>query len=214
LAIESNRTLGGISACLFLIGVVSQITSLFQIIFPKSIGFALLSGVGGIFSVLSFVGLILFLIAMYGFSKDYKEPKIFSNILNGLIFTIAAAFVAGLILVAIMLLNLANLFPNLSSSAASSTQISPSVSKIFSEALPIFSIVGVIWIAFNVLSLNMLADKSEVPLFRTGAKVLLAGALVNIVIAIIFAIVSFYVSISFNTLLALIVVGGLVQDAA
>ena len=214
MTIESNRTLGGISACLFLIGVVSQITSLFQITFPKSIGIAILSGVGGIFSVLSFVGLILFLIAMYGFSKDYKEPKIFSNILNGLIFTIAAAFVAGLILVAIMLLNLANLFPNLRSSATSSTQISPSLSKIFSEALPIFSIVGVIWIAFNVLSLNLLGDKSGVSLFKTGTKVLLAGALVNVVITIIFVIVGFYVSISFNTLLALLVVGGLVQDAA
>jgi uncharacterized membrane protein/ribosomal protein L40E len=214
LAIESNRTLGGISACLFLIGIISQITSLFQITFPKSIGIALLSGIGGIFSVLSFVGLILFLIAMYGFSKDYKEPKIFSNILNGLIFTIVAAFVAVLILVAIVLLNLTNLFPNVGSSAASSTQIPSSISKILSEALPVLSIVGIIWIAFNVLSLNLLGDKSKVSLFKTGAKVLLAGAILNVVIAIIFAIVGFYVSISFNTLLALLFVGGLVQDAA
>ncbi len=214
MTIESNRTLGGISACLFLIGIVSQITSLFQITFPKSIGIAILSGVGGLFSLLTFVGLILFLIAMYGFSKDYKEPKIFSNILNGLIFTIVAAFAAGLILVAIVLLNLTNLFPNAGSSAASSTQITSSMSKIVSEALPVFSIVGIVWIAFNVLSLNLLGDKSKVPLFKTGAKVLLSGALLNVVIAIIFAIVAFYVSISFNTLLALLVVGGLVQDAA
>lgn len=214
LTIESNKTLGGISACLFLIGVVSQITSLFQITFPNSIGIVILSSIGGIFGVASFVGLILFIAAMHGFSKDYKEPKIFSNIINGLIITILAAVTVGAIFIVVVLLNLANLFPTLSSSATSSPQISSSMSKIFSEALPFFSLVGVIWIAFNVLSLNLLSDKSKVPLFRTGAKVLLAGALVNILIAIIFALIGFYISISFSDLSVLLIIGGVVQDVA
>ena len=214
LTIESNRTMGGVSAILILIGIISQLTSLFQATFPNSIAIAIFSGIGGIFSVLSFVGLILFIIAMYGFSKDYREPKIFSNILNGLIITIIAAIIVGAIFVIAVLFNLANLFPNLGSSASSSSQISSSLSKLFSEALPFFSLVGVIWIAFNVLSLNLLADKSRVSLFKIGAKVLLAGALVNVVLAIIFAVVGFYIVISTNVLLALLVVGGLVQDIA
>ena len=36
LTIESNRTLGGIAACFTLIGVVSQVSTLFQYIFPNS----------------------------------------------------------------------------------------------------------------------------------------------------------------------------------
>lgn len=214
MTIESNRTLGGISACLILIGAISQITSLFQYIFPNSIGIVVFSGIGGLFGILSFVGLILFLIAMYGFSKDYNEPKIFTNILYGLIITIIAAVVLVAIFVVVILFNLSTLLPNFSSSATSSSQISSSMSKIFSETLPFFSLVGVIWIAFNVLSLNLLADKSKVPLFRTGAKVLLAGALVNIVLAIIFAVVGIYVAIPLNSLFALFIVGGLVQDVA
>ena len=77
-----------------------------------------------------------------------------------------------------------------------------------------FSVVGIIWIAFNVKAFNLLSYKSKEPLFRTGAKVLLAGALVNIVIAIIFAVVGSYVSVSLTTLLVLLTIGGLVQDAA
>ena len=61
---------------------------------------------------------------------------------------------------------------------------------------------------------NLLSDKSKVPLFRTGAKVLLAGALVNIVIAVIFAVGGFYVLLSLNTLLALLTTGNLVQSVA
>ncbi len=214
MTIESNRTLGGISALLFLIGAVSQITSLFQYTFPNSIGIAILSGIGSVFGFVSFVGLILFLVAMYGFSKDYKEPKIFNNLIYGIIITIVAAIVAVAILVVVILLNLTNIFPNLSSAVPSSPQISSTMSKILNEALPIFSLIGIIWIAFNVLSLNLLADKSKVLLFRTGAKILLAGAIVNIVIAIISALVGFYVAISFNALLSFLLIGGFVQDVA
>jgi uncharacterized membrane protein len=78
----------------------------------------------------------------------------------------------------------------------------------------LFSLVGIIWIAFNVKAFNLLSDKSNVPLFRTGAKVLIAGALVNIVIAIIFAVVVSFVTVPLNTLLALLTIGGLVQNVA
>ncbi len=186
----------------------------FGYLFPQSTGALILAGIGGLFGILSFVGFLLFLVAMYGFSKDYQEHRIFSYLLYGIIITIVAAVILVAILVIVILFNVATLFPNLSSSASSSTQISSEMSKIFSLIFPLFSLVGIIWIAFNVKAFNLLSDKSNVPLFRTGAKVLIAGALVNIAIAIIFAVVGSYVAVSLNTLLALLIIGSLVQDVA
>ena len=213
MTIESNRTLGGVAAILMLIGIISQASTALRYVFPNSLGASILTGIGGLFGVLSFVGFLLFLFAMYGFSKDYQEHRIFSYLLYGIIITIVAAVVVLAIFFIVILFNFVNIFPNLSSSAPSS-QISSEMSKIFSLVLPLFSLVGIIWIVFNVKAFNLLSDKSKVPLFRTGAKVLLAGALVNIVIAIIFAVVSSYVSVPLNALLAVLTIGSLVQDVA
>ncbi len=213
MTIESNRSLGGIAAILTLLGILSQLSTIFRYAFPNAIGLNILfSVVGGLIGILAFVGFILFLIAMYGFSKDYNDHRIFSYLLYGIVITIVAAVIMIVIFVIVILFNFAVMFP--SSSAASSSQISSSISKIFSLILPLFGLVGVIWVVFNVKAFNLLSDKSKVPLFRTGAKVLLAGALVNVVLAIIFAIVGFYVSISLNNLLALLTVGFIVQDVA
>jgi uncharacterized membrane protein len=205
LTIESNRTLGGVAAILMLIGVISQASTVFGYVFPRSTGTLIFAGIGSIFGVLSFVGFLLFLVAMYGFSKDYQDHRIFSYLLYGIIITIIAAVVLLAILFIVILFNVATLFPNLSSSASQSTQISSQMSRIFGLLFPLFGLVGIIWIAFNVKAFNLLSDKS---------KVLIAGALVNIVLAIIFAVIGTYVSVSFNTLLALLTIGGLVQDVA
>ena len=214
MTIESNRTLGGVAAILMLIGVISQLSTGFGYVFPHSAGAVIFSVIGGLFSVLSLVGFLLFLIAMYGFSKDYQDHRIFSYLLYGIIITIVAFVIVFAIFVIIILFNFANIFPTFSSSAPSSSQISSQMAKTFSLVLPLFSLVGIIWIAFNVKAFNLLSDKSKVPLFRTGAKVLLAGALVNVVLAIIFAVVGLYVSLSLNALFALLTVGSIVQDVA
>ena len=214
MTIESNRTLGGAAAILMLIGVISQASTAFGYLFPRSTGTAILAIIGGLFSIFSFVGFLLFLVAMYGFSKDYQDHRIFSYLLYGIIITIVAAVILLAILVIVILFNLSTLFPNLSSSAPPSSQITSEMSKIFGFVFPLFGLVGIIWVASNVKAFNLLSDKSEVPLFRTGAKVLLGGAIVNIVIAIIFAAVSSYVAVSLSTLLALLTIGGLVQSVA
>jgi uncharacterized membrane protein len=214
LTIESNKSLGGIAAFLLLIGVISQIATLFRYVFPNSTGALIVAGIGGLFGILSFVGFVLFLVAMYGFSKDYQEHRIFSYLLYGIIITIILFVILFAILFVFILYNLATLFPSISYSAPSSPQLTSEISKMFGLVLPLFSLVGVIWIVFNVKAFNLLSDKSKVPLFRTGAKVLFAGALANIMIAIIFAAVSTYTVISINTLLALLTIGGFVQDIA
>jgi uncharacterized membrane protein len=214
LTIESNRTLGGVAAILTLLGIFSLIASLFHYIFPNSTGISLVYlGVGGIFGALALVGFLLYLIAMYGFSKDYNEHRIFNYLLYGIVVTIVAAVIVVVIALLVILSSFASLFPNIGSSTSSSQMFS-SFSKTFSEISPFFGLVGVIWIAFNVKAFNLLSDKSKVPLFRTGAKVLLAGALVNIVISIVFAVVGFYVSLSINSLFALLTIGNFVQNIA
>ena len=95
MTIESNRTLGGIAACFTLIGVVSQVSMLFQYTLPNSSpAYIAISAISGIVGVLGLVGFILFLIAMHGFSKDYGENRIFSYILYGLIVSIVAGVIA------------------------------------------------------------------------------------------------------------------------
>ena len=93
LTIESNRTLGGVAAILMLIGVISQASTAFEVCFSQFAGASIFTGIGGLFGVLSFVGFLLFLVAMYGFSKDYQEHRIFSYLLYGIIITIVAAVV-------------------------------------------------------------------------------------------------------------------------
>ena len=114
MTIASNRSLGGVGAILTLLGIFSQVTSLFHYIFPNSTGLSLISiGVSGIFGALAIVGFLLFLIAMYGFSKDYNEHRIFSNLLYGIVITIIAVVVAIVIAVIIIIFNFATLFSNL-----------------------------------------------------------------------------------------------------
>ena len=180
MTVESNRTIGGLAAIFMLIGVISQVSAAFRYIFPHSIGISILAGIGVLFSLLSFVGFPLFLIAMYGFSKDYQDHRIFSYLLYGLIITIVVAVITVAILFVAILVNLATLFPNFSSSTLPSGQISSEMSRIFGLVFPLFGLVGIIWVAFNVKAFNLLSDKSKVPLFRTGAKVLIAGALVTL----------------------------------
>jgi uncharacterized membrane protein len=83
-----------------------------------------------------------------------------------------------------------------------------------SPFLAVFSFVGVIWVVFNVLAFRLLGEKSGVPLFRTGALVLLAGAVVNVGVGIIFALMVYLGSIDYSTYLLAAIPGGLVQDVA
>jgi uncharacterized membrane protein len=57
---------------------------------------------------------------MYGFSKDYGEHKIFNYKLYGIIYTIVAAVIVGIIAIAVVL---ANIIPTLNTSTTSPTQI-------------------------------------------------------------------------------------------
>jgi uncharacterized membrane protein len=215
LTIQTNRTLGGIGAVFSVLGVVSSISSVFLYGYPTSSGaklsLALISGVVGLFA---FVGFILFLIAMYGFSRDYNDHRIFNYLLYGFLGTIVAVVIAVIVVVVVFLSNLGSIIPNLNQSTTTPSQVSTSMLTFMSPYLAVFSFVGVIWVLFNVLAFRLLGEKSGVPLFRTAALVLLAGAIVNVGVGIMFALLMYWGSIDYTTFLLASIPGGLMQNFA
>ncbi len=206
--------LGGVGACLTLLGVISTVLTLVRYAYPDSSPANLaFSSVTSVVGLLAFVGFILFFVAMYGFSKDYGEHKMFDYILYGLIITIVAAVIAAVIMFAFFLANLTSIFPNLGSQAPS-PQATPAILPFMAPFLAVFGFISLINVVFTVLALNLLAVKSGVPLFRTSAKVFLAGAVVQIAAGIVFAVLAASGQVSIDMIALVAVPGGLVQYIA
>jgi uncharacterized membrane protein len=206
--------LGGVGACLILLGVISTVLTLARFAFPDSLGMNLAYSLAtSVIGILALVGFVLFFIAMYGLSKDYNEHRIFDYVLYGLIITIVAAVIAGLILIVYFFTNLASIFPNLNVTP-SSPQINSTMLSALAPFLGVFGFITLINIVFNVLALNLLASKTQVRLFRTTAKVFLAGAVVQIAAGIVFAVWASSGSVSLDTIALVSVPGGLVQYIA
>jgi uncharacterized membrane protein len=208
--------LGGIAAIFSALGIVNLVISVFQY-GGVNLGIANLGllGVAGIFSALAFVGFLLYLVAMWGFSKDYAENKIFHYLLNGLITCIIVAVVAAAIGFFFLFAILLNTIPLHSTTPPiPSSEILSSITPYLLPLIPVFSAITLLWAWFNFKALNLMADKTVVPLFRSGAKVFVAGAALNIAITIAFAVIGQYVSLSFNAISILSVPGGIVQTGA
>jgi uncharacterized membrane protein len=209
MTIQSIRSLGGIGSILVALGALSSVFSVIRILFP--ISGALYSGlslIGDVISFVSFIGFILFLVAMYNSSRQYNEHKIFNYILYGIIATIAAGLILGIVFALFFLGSF------LGGSSFSTTTMSSSIPNSLEDSLaifmPVFGLVGLIYIGFTVKSLNLLSAKSQVPLFNTAAKVFLIGAVVQIVMVTVFAILNF--SLDMYSVLSL--PGGIIQYLA
>jgi uncharacterized membrane protein len=197
------------------LGAVGSVFSLIELSNLGSTGVVnpVVAAVSSVVGAAAFVGLILFLVAMYGFSKDYRESRIFNYILYGIIAAIVAAIVAAVITFAVFLVNLASIFPTFNPSMPpSSTDIASSMWSRMSPVLVIFAGIGLMVVVLEVKALNLLAKKSEVPLFRTGAWVLLAGGVLSVVVGIVFAVLMYNSVIDYQTLAAAGLPGGLVQN--
>jgi uncharacterized membrane protein/ribosomal protein S27AE len=211
--IETNRSLGGIGSILSLVGVVSTIITLIEYglgnytqFNASRFGSLIMSGGVGI---LAFVGFILFFVAMYGFSKDYGERRIFNYLIYGLVGTIIAGAVIGIIWFA---LTFASIFSNFSN-------VNPPLSSniMMQYTAPLTGAIGVatlIWVYFNFKAYNLLGDKSEVPLFRIGAKILLAGAILNIIMGALVAGLTLTGAIDLSTFTLALTPGAIVAYAA
>jgi len=209
MSVESNRNLGGIGSILSLLGIISTTATLVQysiggLTTQVSASMLGLLGVTGILGFVAFIGFILFLVAMYGFSKDYAERRIFSYIIYGIIGGIVSGLIVGVVSVAVTFASIFN------RSSLPSSSVSP-FTVVMTAALTIASLV---WVYFIVKSYNLLGDKSEVPMFKTGAKILLVGVILNIVLNMVFAALILNGSIPANALLLASVPGGILNYVA
>jgi uncharacterized membrane protein len=213
MTIESNRTLGGIGALLTLTGVVSTILTIIESGNPASTNFAVL-GVSSIIGFLTFIGFILFLVAMHGFSRDYAEHRIFRYILYGFLAALVSAIVIAVIWVSFTIVNVFSAISNNPSVPANSSAIQTLLAPYLSPLGAAFSVVALVYALFNYKAYNLLADKSGVRLFGSAAKILVLGAIVNIAVEVTFAVLGFTGSIDLTTLALAAVPGGLIQYLA
>jgi uncharacterized membrane protein len=172
---ESTKIMGGVGAVLMFLSVIP-------------INYAM---------ILSLVGLILVLTALYGFAGVYRERGIFNNFLYGILVGIVGAVVAVAVAFASVLTSLTTLlhalYPGWNGDWMALSGLTPDISGITpGDVMPLLGglimVVVVIWVAIIIAaflmrrSLNALAAKTNVNLFSTAALVLLIGAFLVIVV--------------------------------
>jgi uncharacterized membrane protein len=204
LAIESYRSIGGIGAGLTVVGAVGSVLSVFEFATPSSSSASLaLLVASGIIGVITFVGFVLFLVGMYGLSREYREHNILNYIIYGIVATVIAAVVAFALLLAFTLANF-----------GIASSVSPTQSNILSflaPAIPVLGFIGLINVVFNVLAFNLLSKKSGVSLFVSGARILLLGAIISVVIGFVVAAFSADLVTTIDSISVAVVPGALVQ---
>ncbi len=212
MAVQSNKTLGAIGACLTLTGVISTVITIIEQVngFPTDrVGFWVTSVV----SLLAFVGSILVLVAMYGFSKDYSERRIFTYLIYGIVAALVSGVVIGVAWFGFTLIGLLSQFSNVGSSASSS-QIQALIAPYVSALIPAMSVVSIVVMFFVYRSYNLLAHKSGVPLFRTAAKTFVLSAIVNIILGTVFAVLAYTSGIQYTTIVLALAPGAFIQYVA
>ncbi|MCW4025623.1 MAG: DUF996 domain-containing protein [Candidatus Bathyarchaeota archaeon] len=203
MTVASNRMLGMVGSLLMVVSGAGSVLTVAGNAASAvgTINWLVLGVFGGLLGLAGFVGIILFLVSMFGLSRDYKEHGIFNNILYGAIAFIATAAIVGVIIgITALLFSASELNPNLTPNPVSVVSIAdtPSfTSELLSVSEPVIAgLATVMFAVFFIRSLNVLAEKSGVALFKTTAKVLLASAITIAVIDIVAAILVLNTSFS------------------
>jgi uncharacterized membrane protein len=169
--VETSKNLGGVGAILLVVGALA--------------GFAY-----GAAGVLDLVGLILVLIAMKGFADHYHEGGIFNNALYGVITAIigVAAFAAVVVVAILNVIATGIDITDPNSWTARFTDFSSFWNQFSSVVIGIVAALVVLFVLFVIAfvffrkSLNTLAEKSGVGMFRTAGLLMLIGAVLTIIL--------------------------------
>jgi len=214
MAIGSNRMLGGVGASLLVVGAFSPL-----LVFPRLLDMYSTGAIAGasspflsVLGLAGLAGLILFMVAMKGFSRDYKDSGIFNNALYGVLSSIIVAVLAVGLTVAVVLMNFSSLIQTLT--LFPSQHIFQSVIGYVVPVMPVVSFAGLAQALFTMRAFNLLAAKSEVRLFRTAGWALVAGSLLAIVLASVGALLFFTASLSAITVLTIPIIGTMVSYLA
>ncbi len=179
MTVTTNKQIGLVASLLAVLSLVyalfSAAQSGYSLAGASPFGFTI-----GLFLLpLGFIGFILFLIAMYGFSKDYQDNAIFNYVLYGFILGIVFAVIVTVIAAFFLVSSIGNLVLT-----PTGPNPGPQFLQDFLENfLPLFlvaPIVGLIPALFNMLAFNRLANKSGVRLFRVVGLLGVIAAIVGI----------------------------------
>ena len=129
-------------------------------------------------SILSFVGIILFIIAMHHLSQYFNEPSIYKNALYGFLINIAGGVIAMVVLLFLFVTT------RLFSPSANSSSVAPIAVTFIVSFLTLFAvtfIVGVSAAVFYMRAFNQLGDKSGIHNFQNAGLLYLLGTVLAIV---------------------------------
>ena len=215
MAVGSNRMLGGVGASLLVVSAFSPLLVLPRLLDYYSTG-AMTGDSSPFLSVLGLAGLaglILFLVAMKGFSQDYKDSGIFNNALYGVLSSIIVAVLAAVLIIVVVLLNFSSMIQTLNP-VPQPTDIFQSVVGYVVPVMPAVSLAGLAQSLFMLRAFNLLAAKSEVRLFRTAGWALVAGSLLAIVLASVGVLLFFEASLSASIVFTVPIIGTMVSYLA
>ena len=210
MSLESGRKLGLTASLIQVImPVITVITIVFRAIFlglsATSTGsnltfpsFSLIyTGVLALFGILTFIGIILFVVAMHRLSQYYNEPGIFKNVLYGFILNV----VGGIAVIAIyFVLILTGSIPRTGTALTGTTLTQFIVG--FLAVVVIALVLGIISAVLYMRAFNMLAEKSGRGSFKTVGLLYLLGIVLTIVLIgpLLSWIAWIYAAIAFNSL--------------
>jgi uncharacterized membrane protein len=210
MSIQSGRTLGGAGATLVALSAVTSVFTIIRYLSPNSAELnSVLSSTGVLISLLSFIGFILFFVAMFNFSREYNEHKIFHYILYGIILNIIAGVIASITMLAFSLADLSRISVSISPSEIPSYLLGS-----VSPFVPIFGLVSLLYLVFMVQALRILGRKTQDHTFNNAGKIFLVGALVQIVAGVGLAVWASINTVSLDLYSLVFVPSGLVQSVA
>jgi uncharacterized membrane protein/ribosomal protein L40E len=201
--------LGGVGSLMILVGSVFSLLSLARYVFP-SVGLAF-TVFTGLLAVLSFVGFILFMIAMNGLANSYKDRGIFDNALYGIIIIIVGGVIAGAVAFFLVLSSILHAGLNTPSTLDS---VLPTITGSFIPLILIGAVFGLVQAWFFYRAFSRLAAKSQVSLFRTGGLLFMAGVAVSMTFFLIGAVLVYADLVPVEGMFVMGSVGGVVSYAA
>jgi uncharacterized membrane protein len=174
MTLESSKNLGGIGAILMFIGVLPYVS---------------------FYGIISLVGLILVLVAMYGLANYYRESGIFNNALYGVIIAIVGVVLFVIVAVYALFdfftgLGLTIGIGNMADWAAGLSQIDWtnigfSLIGKFAAYILLDLVVLFVFIIITAIflrkSLRLLSAKTGVGMFGTTGLIILVGAVLTII---------------------------------
>jgi uncharacterized membrane protein len=196
MTVASNRTLCGAGSSLMALGFIGVLLSMLRNVFSSSALSIIVTF--GVFDFLvgavAFVGFILFFVGMYGLSKDYNAPGIFNNVIFGFIAALVTAVIVGIIVVIVIVAGAFSTSSSGSTNPLVSTvqNSSPQFPSIELISTPILNLAQVALVFFFMRAFNVVSNKTDVPLFKISAKLLLGSTALMAAVSVSFALFTNY----------------------